>query len=247
MLCRDMAETGLMGDPREYFIKWNPERIGDKGARRLMTLIKRRTINGVFSVKLMANQLPRLDACMKGDGATMLSGADDQFANAHKALRGASWVFLTRRNITRQAISRLLAIQTGVYHAFIGNSAEISTKTDTGPVQNNAFLYEQDTITTLVREIQEENLLWEMFFERWQIKPVRIDYEAYCEDRAFYLQKICDAAGLGALVTIPQSVTKKLAGKHSQNHYKKWRTFYFENLTARWAERFIDSLKDKQD
>ena len=82
------------------------------------------------------------------------------------------YIYLRRRNKVRQGISRVKAMQNGIWRIREGNRQE--------PVATLHFDYESiaDCITWLKR--QEKG--WERFFKAHGISPLRIEYEELVRD-----------------------------------------------------------------
>ena len=152
-LCQNLASTGVLGRPGEYF---------NGAARRALDdplypdepadqihwiLTKGATPNGVYGVKLFAYQQDLI--------APHLSWTE--------ALPALHFIYLERRDLLGQALSWSRALQTGQYR---------STQSPGSPASYDASL-----ILRQLREIVRERARWSLFFARTGIEPLIICYE----------------------------------------------------------------------
>lgn len=152
LLCAGMRKTGALGIPTEYFNrsfmkeKHQIHRITAAGqadyAKRAGT-----TENGVTSIKFLPSQ----------------------FSDAKKHLRlsmwfpDARWVTTRRKDRLGQAISLVIAHQTGAWTSL------------NQPVK--APVYSADAILSSLREIECAEDAWDKFFEEQNIQPLQLLYE----------------------------------------------------------------------
>ena len=158
------------------------------------------TSNEIFGFKLMSwyldDFLTRLrETRVFGDAAT----SDlDLLCNAFPRLQ---FVHIFRRNKLRQALSKARAVQTNFWKVQEGKSAQ-------GEPQFNANLIEQ-----CLTESEEQEKIWDRFFEQIGIEPFRVEYEKLCSDHEGTIRGDLDflkislprRARIGAPVTIKQS------------------------------------------
>ena len=158
------------------------------------------TSNEIFGFKLMSwyldDFLTRLrETRAFGDAAT----SDlDLLCNAFPRLQ---FVHIFRRNKLRQALSKARAVQTNFWKVQEGKSAQ-------GEPQFNANLIEQ-----CLTESEEQEKIWDRFFEQIGIEPFRVEYEKLCSDYEGTIRGVLDflkislprRARIGAPVTIKQS------------------------------------------
>ena len=76
---------------------------------------KASTGNGVSSIKVMANQLRPVNRRLSSLAPE--SQTNNQFGAFFRVFKDATWIKLTRRDIVTQEISRVMAVQTGIYQA----------------------------------------------------------------------------------------------------------------------------------
>ncbi|WCL55125.1 Stf0 family sulfotransferase [Gimibacter soli] len=200
MICEDMRNAGVLGQPEEYFLPWNPAKSDANWPQSLGGIIKRATSeNGVFAVKLMANQIGKVDACLAGLEGAPVHTDGKAFPHVQAMFGDAVWVWLRRDDLVRQAISREMATQTGVNHAtakaddkhFAGNLMK-GYKAD----YNQQARFNEHALAAKITAIVEENLLWQRFFHDWGIEPLTLHYEENCKDFPGYLQRLAAFAGI---------------------------------------------------
>ena len=199
LVVEDMRNTGVLGQPKEWFLSWaSPKEQERDWNKALETVYKRgRGENGVFAVKLMANQLFAVESALAG---ITTARSDGEFAHVATEFEGAAWVWLRRRDVVAQAVSRLMARQTKINHAtanpddthFAGNAMR-----GLDPDYNRDTIYNYAEILRIVTTITLENLAWAQFFESNGITPIRFDYEDIIADPDMrHLDAMATAIGL---------------------------------------------------
>lgn len=226
MVVEDMRNTGVLGKPREYFIPWSPDK-GDYGSEDMeRVLAQGRTDNRVSAVKVMADQAARIDRCLQGSYSVE---SDGPLPNFLEALKGSVWVFIRRRNIVNQAVSRVMARQSGVTHATGDKSEHFADKNALRGYDedyNAGLTYNKRAIARQVGAIASANQFWENFFERSGIIPVELVYEEYAfDERMPHLASISEAAGIQGVNAKARSMVKM--GNHRNDE---------------WARRFLDEV-----
>jgi LPS sulfotransferase NodH len=122
------------------------------------------TSNEVFGFKLMSWYLDDFLTRLRQAGAFGEPETSDLdlLRNAFPRLQ---FVHIIRRNKLRQALSKARAVQTNLWKVQQGKSAQGEPKFD-------ANLIEQ-----CLRESEQQEEIWESFFQRVCIEPFRIEYE----------------------------------------------------------------------
>lgn len=194
MVMEDMRNSEKMGLPEEYFIPWKKGKTVD-WAKNLDAIKKKGSSkNGVFAVKIMSNQIFHINACM-GEFYDKRRCKSDflfhYFSDAH-------WVFIRRRNIIRQSISRYMSRKSGVNHL---KSAATGYKPGNMQV-GEAVVYKKDVgfdadaIYEEISNIAYENKIWEQKFKKHKIDPTVLYYEEITsKNDTSYLSKILQDAG----------------------------------------------------
>jgi LPS sulfotransferase NodH len=127
------------------------------------------TSNEIFGFKLMAWYLHDFLARLR---ATRAFGGEEisHLALLRNAFPGLRFIHISRRNKVRQAISKARAVQTGLWKVQPG-------RTEAAPHE-----FDRELITRSLREAEEEERIWQEFFERNGIEPFRVEYEPLCEN-----------------------------------------------------------------
>jgi LPS sulfotransferase NodH len=174
------------------------------------------TSNEVFGFKLMSWYLNDFLGRLRETSAVGDAGTTDLdlLRNAFPRLK---FVHVIRRHKLRQALSKARAHQTGLWKVQEGKTIQCEPQFD-------AELIEQ-----CLRESEEQEKLWERFFQRIDIGPLRIEYENLCEDYEGNIRRVLDflqislphRARIGPPVTVRQADDisraweKRFLAKHS--------------------------------
>jgi len=126
-------------------------------------------------------------------------------------------IYLSRSNIFEQAVSVVIARQSGVWHKLKEKSSaamEVGPKYDAGMLRN--------TLKQLVRE----RSMWESFFALYEVAPLRIAYEEFAFEPASFVvtcRRVLQFLGYNVPpdYSIPNPTTLKLGTE----------------LNVEWAER----------
>ncbi len=212
-----------MGNPEEYFLSWNPSAPDTDWAKELAAVKERAsTPNNVMAVKLMANQLRRLDQCL----STFVAPADGMiFPHIMAAFPNATWVWITRRDRLDQAISHVIARSTGVYHTIKKTSGFVPGSSMTETAYKTKELEVPYDFQSIMREwqtINMANLAWHRFFSRNKIDHMHLLYENIVSKsgRSGYLTSLSDRVGV-TLTEIPERNLAKLSNPIYRNFKEK--------------------------
>lgn len=171
LLAEALKNTGIAGRPEEYFwrgdeVAWK-ERWGvSTNADFLSAAIRQGTTrNGVFGAKVMwgyfddfINELRHMLSDSEMTAPVLLSAI---FPNLH-------YIWITRHDKVRQAVSHWKAIQTGVWALYMdGPAATIEGE----PV------FDFEAIDFLVQEIIAHESAWGEYFAVCGVKPYTVIYE----------------------------------------------------------------------
>ncbi|WP_136658353.1 Stf0 family sulfotransferase [Nitratireductor sp. XY-223] len=134
------------------------------------------------------------------------------------------FLHLSRPDRLDQAISRLRAEQTGLWHRW-ADGTELER---TAPSQEAR--YDADAIARHMVALSELDEAWERWFEREALQPVRIRYEALSDDPQTVLAEVLSSLGLDPLIArTVETPTAKLADAESHQWRKR---FEAENGTG---------------
>jgi LPS sulfotransferase NodH/4-hydroxybenzoate polyprenyltransferase len=213
LLCDALGSLGVLGRPTEYFMSWsvvnrNSWR-GDsellEGSRLPVDAYLRRivelgsTTNGVFGVKIMWDHLDLTIAKLR-EFETLVD------LPAHHVLSGLwphlKYVYMTRRDKVRQAVSLAKAQQSGIWveldDSALSDAARVimramgerprashesagSSSPGNGaghrPDIAAGLRYDFAQLAKLYRELQEQDEAWHAYFCAAGVKPFRVFYE----------------------------------------------------------------------
>lgn len=116
MICDDLWNTGMLGQPDECFIPWVDADIEKYNWKEQLNNVITRSSseNDVSAIKIMSDQLQGISEKMN----TFLDVKQDNYLKVLPAVfQDTVWVRIVRKNSVKQAISRLMAKQTDVCHA----------------------------------------------------------------------------------------------------------------------------------
>lgn len=231
LFIEDILNTEILGRPKEHFLPWLREPLSADWALKLNELYSiSSSNNGVMSVKVMANQIYGIDKRLSRIVDSNLIGIYPSF---RYHFQDAIWVWLRRKDVVAQAISRVMAEETKLYHATFNKD----DKTFASNIQrgydkeyNNTAEYNSEKILEYVTSIVLENLTWTKFFEDYEISPLNFIYEDVIRDtEASHLDALVKAAGITErLVKKPRTLTKLGNAR---------------NLV--WRDRFMNEMSSK--
>ena len=210
MIIEDMRNTHVLGRPEEWFIPWNPGQTDTNWSDQLARVRQWGTgPNGVFAVKVMANQLAGIEGCLKEISSPPPGPV---FCRFHMLFETATWVWLKRRDIVAQAVSRIISQQTGINHATAGADHFAGNLMKGGDLANyNASVqYSYDAILRECTAITLENLAWQQFYEAFRIEPLVITHEETVQDAEMtHLDKMVTALDIsGPFEKSPRRLVK---------------------------------------
>lgn len=229
LLGQGLQATGLAGDPREFFghkmafwmERWQTPDLEAYAGRLLRA---RSTPNGVFGAKLLYGQLRQLESVAR---------QEPQFADLPlteilaRLFPNLHFVWATREDKVRQAISWFKARQTGVWGQAEGKDAvKLGRAWRLGdePLQPGELAFDYDGIAALLEQAEQEDAAIGAFFAGSGITPYRVVYEAFApryEDATFDILRWLGTEPPAGL-TLPNPRTVRLA----------------DDRTDEWVERF---------
>jgi trehalose 2-sulfotransferase len=199
MLCQYLSSTDQLGYPLEYFNGPGRRALGlpdfpDAPELQIDAILRMgATPNGVYAVKLFASHFAAFSRRVRWT---------DQLPNLN-------FVYLSRDDLLGQAVSWARALQTAQYRS-------------TQPAKRVA-VYDSGLIRSQLMTIVRERAQWEAFFARTGIKPLRIIYERFLEDRSSHVDLVAD------LVDVENPVVDQ--GKIDL-------VIQRDAVTEEWAQRF---------
>lgn len=229
MLCGLLATTGHMGAPNSHFhtpslaswLKTYDLRRSDFATEQqtLAAIFAAAKVLGTGGTDVFGLRLQRdsFDFFMQ-QTALLFPDATSDLARIEAAFGPTLFIHLTRPNKLEQAISRVKAAQTGLWHrAKDGSEMERSSPA-------KAPAYDAEAITHHMADLTALDHAWNAWFDREGIAPLRISYDTLSTDPPSVLRSILQEMGrnpdIADGVVAP---TSKLADETSRA----------------WAERFL--------
>jgi len=234
LLCEILRGSGLAGCPDEYFYgAFYPRLFTRFGAASFADYVPRvieatTTENGVFGAKMMASYffhqfVPEV-AGLPGTGEAGMPAA----ARLVGIFPGLRYIWLTRRDKVRQAISHLRASQTSLWH-----STEVYASAAARPKAR----YSYEGVANAVLSDAAGNAEWQQYFSDSAIVPLSLVYEDFVQDWEGTLRRVLDYLE----VPVPAGwrpgdypTGQKLAAGDSDT----WRERFVEESLAAW-DRYL--------
>lgn len=232
LLCDALSSTGVAGYPEEYFPErardgtafvatgaalkdpdtWRLDWTGNPFEECLESVLRSGTTpNGVFASKLKWPNMPylgeMLDALPQRGGPPLAKHLDSRFPNLR-------YVWVTRRNKLRQAVSLIKARQSAQWKAM---SAQAN---GSGAADYNFYL-----VDMAFRQIVQEECAWERFFTDAGIVPFTVVYEDLVRDYEPTVRRLLDylEIGLSKQYVFPPPRLQKQADAGSEEWVERYR------------------------
>jgi LPS sulfotransferase NodH len=234
LLCEVLLNTGVAGKPKEYFHladiemrsrQWEVE-VGAAFLRRLRA--EGSTPNGVFGSKMSLDQLDSVRQMVQ----STVDGGDLSAAQALETfLPGVRYIFITRRNKVRQAVSIWKLIQEKVPFQVGEQSGQRSVKTH----------YNFSVIDRATQEVMLNEASWDDFFEQAGIAPLTIVYEDLVEDIEGTVRRVLDFLHVDApdQLKLPPPRLQKQANSLSEMWVRRYMTEKYAYLPTRALPRYL--------
>lgn len=240
----ELKETGVPRRPREYF--WglrSPEVIRllpaesqlDREAERRPTwsredyeqhfdaaLAAGTTPNGVFGAKVMWSYFPDFLELMRGIPRFAGMG-DGSLLNA--AFPAISYVFISRSDKVRQAVSLWRALQTWVWRKSNGAPAQEQQP-------ERQIVYSFDAIDHLLEQLRRQEDAWRGFFFRVGQRPLQLYYEEVATDPEAAVNRVLELLGIPSKQSAAPATSA--IGRQSDEISESWVQSYLEDVSRRW-------------
>lgn len=223
LLCSLLKSSGVAGVPESYFrkqdfTKWSAAwgLLGSSGESVAFSdylnaaIVSGSTKNSVFAARIMWGTLDELTENLKAVFPEC-NGADIDLL--YRAFGNIRFIYLKREDYVAQAVSRLKAEQTDIWH--VTDKKNITSE--------HAYHYDFKKIDGFVKEAAGHNSFWSKWFNSNGVEPHKISYENLCQDPTGEVRKILDFL---ALDLPPHNALKAKNMKMS------------DNLNASWIERY---------
>jgi trehalose 2-sulfotransferase len=236
LLGQSLQASGLAGDPKEFFghkmsswmERWRTPALPAYAARLSQELA---TPNGVFGAKLLYRQLLHLERLARREAELaelpLPEILDRLFPNLH-------FVWVTREDKVRQAISWFKARQTGVWGQDQGQSAPKlgrAWRLGDEPLRPGELAFDYDGIAALVRQAEAEDAAIGQFFAMSWIEPFRVFYEEFTPRYEETILALLRWLGISPPpdLTLPNPRTVKLADDRTDDWVAHFRGLQTES------------------
>ena len=229
LLCRTLDATGVAGRPHSFFRPADVEEWADAWGvsradgiesadfdRRFLAAALREGSagTGVFGLRLMWDHLPEATRRL----ARALGREYDPAALLSEAFGPPLWIHLSRQDKVAQAVSRLRAERTGLWHR-AADGTVLEELPPVGPLD-----YDARRLAEIESELHHDEQAWQAFFSARAVLPLRLTYEEMAADPRSAAASILKALGLdpsaAAQVTAP---TSRLADDLSEAWIERYR------------------------
>lgn len=229
LLCDLIEGTGVAGRPASYFRKESIPRwasrlqvgiAGSEGA----AVFGRDYIEAVIAAGRGGTDLFGL-RIMRESGDELSARLDDLFpglandrARFETVFGPSLFIHLSRNDKVSQAVSRVKAMQTGLWHI----AADGTERERTSPAR--AIVYDRDEIGRYVDDLTAQDESWNNWFDNNDIEPLRLTYEALSQDPTAALATVLAALGLDpAIASAIEPKTARLSDGESRNWVARFR------------------------
>ncbi len=239
----ELKETGLPRRPREYFWELRSPEVFqllpqesqlDRDAERSVTwsredyarhleaaLLEGTTPNGVFGAKLMWSYFNDFMALMRG--IPRLGGmGDGSLLNA--AFPGLRYVFVSRSDKVRQAVSLWRALQTWVWRKEEGAAAD-----ELPPAQRSVYSF--GAIDHLLDQLRRHEDAWRGFFFRIGQRPLQLFYEDIAGDLDGSIARVLEDIGIER--PPGPAAGRRRMSRQSDELSESWVQSYLEDVSRR--------------
>ena len=245
LLCEGLSSTSVAGNPREWFnfleeqrqrAGWRHEQPLEVSYAPYLEHVRSHatTSNGVCGVKLHYYQLAELAKNMGSIEMYRGLRLDELLAAAFPAVR---YIWLTRRDKARQAISFHRACQTNEWWRLdeVGPGANGSA---TGNVT-----YEPETIAGLEQYLRESDAGWQRFFEQSGVDPLALTYEDLAVDYTGTIATVLEWLAVPDLGEV--SIRPPRCKRQSDSRSEEWLARYLEfKATSQHSATHFEASED---
>jgi len=229
LLCDLLADTGSAGKPASYYRRqsiprWverlavpSPSGPDDLDFERayLAAVIKAGSADSdLFGLRLMWESLAELVDRL----AHLYPERETDSGRLEAAFGRVVYIHLVRQDKVAQAISRLKAEQSGLWHVAADGSER---ERMTAPQEPE---YDADSIDAYIRESQAHDAAWGKWFAEQGVEPLEITYEDLASEPRAMLAKVLVALGLDPAEADGVEVkTRKMADEDSVDWAARFR------------------------
>lgn len=233
LLCRLLSATGVAGMPDSHFHvpsleRWLTEYDLEEATfssreAALRMIFEAAFARGMANTNIFGLRMQRGSFGVFMEQLTLLSPNSTSEAERIESVLGpTTFIHLSRPDRVGQAISRLRAEQTGLWH----RHADGSELERLAPPQEPHF--DPGAIARHIEELSALDAEWDRWFRQQRMQPLRITYDALSENPQKVLSGVLSAIGCDpSLAQKVETPTAKLAGRESD----EWKhRFLKENM-----------------
>jgi LPS sulfotransferase NodH len=229
LLCDLLESTGAAGRPASYFRKQSIARwasrlnVGIEGDEEEpvfdrdyieAVVTAGRGATDLFGLRIMRESGDELSARL----AELYPGLTNDRARLEAVFGPSQFIHLSRIDKVSQAVSRVKAMQSGLWHV----ATDGTERERTGLA--NALAYDRDEIGTYVEELMVQDESWNIWFGKNGIEPLRLTYEALSQDPESTLAAVLVALGLDpAIASGVEPKTARLSDGESRTWAARFR------------------------
>lgn len=236
MLCRMLGATGVARKPGSHFYKPSLEawmrahgvEAGGYNSREdalaaVLAAARDTAGRGHYGLRLQQGSLPYLMTQLK----LLFPGETSEVARLEAAFGPIAFVYLHRQDTLAQAISRVIAEQTGLWHRGADGTELERRAPPREPV------YDAAAIARHLDDLRAQKSAWATWFADEGVTPLRLTYEALAQDPQGALAQVLAWIGLDPALSRDVAVpTARLADARSD----AW--------ASRFAERVPNLVQD---
>ena len=222
LLCDLLTQTGSAGNPQSYFRPAAiPELARGWGLSLELQNWDRSYVDsvlehgnagtGCFGMRIMWSDMAAFLERLR----RLYPNVDSDVDGLRNVFGVERFVYLSRDDRVAQAVSLVLANQTGLWHRHADGSERERSASPTPP------RYDHDAINAALCLLDAEAVGWSAWFDEGEIVPLAITYEELAANPSDTLVKVIEHVG-GCATTPIETRTSKLATK----------------LNAEWSARF---------
>jgi trehalose 2-sulfotransferase len=224
LLCEALRNTGLAGNPDEYFGPMHVERWNERWQTHSEIEYLEKAISyskgatNVISMKIMRvywrNFLGYLYLAKGSAGLTEFEILKHWFPNLH-------FIFITRHDKVRQGISWLKFLQGSAWHWIDGEPQKLEN-----------WEFEPDVVQDFIVQTTAHETAWLEFFRKNEIKPFTVVYEDLVSSYEETAKTILKHLRIDHPVNL----------KFGERQFKK----QADELTDEWVERYLNTFQDTE-
>ncbi|MFD1507856.1 Stf0 family sulfotransferase [Lacimonas salitolerans] len=201
LLCDMLEATGVAGKPDSFFMAdpdphwqqvWGlpqPDAPDDAAYARAFIAAARRAgrdATGLFGMRLMQRDLDRFLGLVQLASPAQTNTRD----RLTHCLGRCLFVHLTREDKLAQAVSLVIAQQTGLWH-ITASGAERERLASPAPPR-----YDHSRIAHALSDLTRQDRLWADWFNETGIRPVNLSYTALSADPGAEVARLCRSLGV---------------------------------------------------